>query len=208
MALTEFQRAISEMTLQPRFAAHVRATGESALAGYDLTPRELSRLVAVARQPGMDLNCTLARGNRLGPIVDVLPLTCTLLKPWLRELLDELWELHRPDNYQLAGEEDAFAGFLLGKLSSGEFTHPYLAEILDYELAGWALVQSLRHTAPEQEPLPGDEPSRLVRFLHDPRALLPPLEAGHLPPEGLPAGDYPVRLTLRGDALIAEAEYL
>lgn len=206
MALSDFQRALSEMTVHPGLAARVRLAGEPALADYDLSPREQARLVAVARQPGMDLNCTLSRGNRLGPIVDVLPLTCTLLKPWLRELLDELWRINRPDNYQLSGEEDAFAGFLQAKLARGEFSHPYLAEILEYEIACWALVQSLRHTPVEDEPGAGAEPFRLVRFVHDPRALLPPLESGHLPAADLPAGYYPVRVTLRGDALVVEHE--
>lgn len=204
MALNHFQRALSEMTVHPGLAARVRREGWPALSTYDLTPREQARLVAVARQPGMALNCTLARGNRFGPIADVFPLTCTLLTPWLRQLLDELWSINRPDNYQLSGEEDAFAGFLQAKLASGEFSHPYLAEVLDYEIASWALVQSLRHTAPEDEPPPGAEPFRLVRFTHDPTKLLLPLESGKLPQDDLPAADYPVRITLRGDTLVAE----
>ncbi|HEY3443214.1 MAG TPA: hypothetical protein VGK29_20825 [Paludibaculum sp.] len=206
MALSDFQRALSEMTVSPNLAARVRAEGERPLAAYDLTPRERARLVAVARHPGMDLNCTLARGNRFGPIVDVLPLTCTLLKPWLRELLEELWQIKRPGNYQLSGEEHAFAAFLQAKLAGGELSHPYLAEVLEYELASWALVQSLRHTSAGDEPQPGGEPFRLVHFSHDPALLLPPLEAGALPPDGLPGGRYPVRVTLRGDTLVVEHE--
>ena len=50
----------------------------------------------------------------------------------------------------------------------------------------------------------GAEPFRLVRFTHDPTALLPPLESGHLPPVDLPAAHYPVRVTLRGDTLVVE----
>lgn len=204
MALSDFQLALSEMTVYPNLAAKVRANGEPELAAYDLSPRERARLVAVARHPGMDLNCTLARGNRFGPIVDVLPLTCTLIKPWLRELLDELWQVSHPDNYQLAGEEDAFAAFLQAKVSGGEFSHPYLAEVLDYETACWSLVQSLRHTPEADEPQAGAEPFRLIQFTHDPAALLPPLESGTLPPAGLPVGRYPVRVTLRGDSLVVE----
>lgn len=206
MALSEFQRALSEMTVAPSLAARVRAEGEPPLAAYDLTARERARLVAVAQHPGMDLNCTLARGNRFGPIVDVLPLTCTLLKPWLRELLNELWQNKRPENYQLSGEEHAFVAFLQGKLAGGEFSHPYLAEVLEYETASWALVQSLRHTVEGDEPPPGAEPFRLVLFTHDPAALLPPLESGALPPDGLPGGRYPVRVTLHGDTLVVEHE--
>ena len=78
----------------------------------------------MARQPGMDLNCTLARGNRFAPIVEMFPLTCELLKPRLRELLDELWSGHRPDNYQLAGEDEVFADFLERKIERGELPIP------------------------------------------------------------------------------------
>ena len=52
------------MTVEPHLAATVRREGAGALAGYELTQREQDRLVSVSRQPGMDLNCTLARGNR------------------------------------------------------------------------------------------------------------------------------------------------
>ena len=205
MALSDFQRALSEMTVYPSLAARVRAEGDSPLAAYNLTPLERARLVAVARDPGMDLNCTLARGNRFGPILDVLPLTCTLIKPWLRELLNELWRTNRPDNYQLAGEEHAFTGFLQAKLASGEFSHPYLAEILEYEIACWNLVQTLRYTAEDESPH-HPEPFCFVQFTHDPAALLPPLESGTLPPADLPSSHYPVRVTLRGDTIVVEHE--
>src|SRR5262245_3718584 len=133
MSLRDFQRALSDMTLDTRLAVGVRKEGTRALSNYELTLLEQQRLVDVARQPGMDLNCTLARGNRFGPIVEMFPLTCELLKPWLRELLDELWSRHRPDNYQLTGEEDAFAALLLQKIERGEVAHPYAEEVFRYE---------------------------------------------------------------------------
>src|SRR5262245_35186635 len=105
MALGHFQRALSDMALDARVAAAVRKDGAAALSAYPLTALEQERLVHVARQPGMDLTCTLARLNRFGPIVEFFPLICELLKPGLRELVDELWSVHRPTNYQLAGEE-------------------------------------------------------------------------------------------------------
>jgi hypothetical protein len=40
-----------------------------------------------------------------------------------------------------------------------------------------------------------------VHFRHDPRILIRALERRQRPPENLPEGDYPVRITLRGDAL-------
>jgi len=155
MSLRNFQRALSDMTLDPRLTAAVRRSGVPALSDYELTPLEQQRLVDVARQPGMDLTCTLARGNRFAPIVEMFPLTCELLKPWLRELLDELWSRHRPDNYQLAGEEDAFGRFLEEKIAGRELTHPYAEEVFRYESACLDLARSLRYLPIEDSPQPG-----------------------------------------------------
>ena len=189
------------MTLDWQLSAAVRRDGGPALAGYELTPLEQRRLVEVARQPGMDLNCTLARGNRFGPIVEMFPLTCELLKPWLRDLLDELWHHHRPDNYQLAGEDDVFAEFLEGKIERREFTHPYAHEVLQYERACVALAKSLRYTPAVESRSRGLQPFRLAHFTHDPKVLLRALENHQVPPGDLPEGHYPVRITLRGDSL-------
>ena len=202
MPLRDFQRALSDMTLDTRITAAVRKGGAPALSDYELTSLEQQRLVDVARQPGMDLNCTLARGNRFAPIVEMFPLTCELLKPWLRELLDELWSCHRPDNYQLSGEEDAFAGFLDGKIGRQELTHPYAEEVFRYESACMDLAKSLRYVSPE----PGSEHFRRVYFRHDPRILLRALEDHQIPPLDMPEGDYPVCIMLRGDALDVELD--
>ena len=70
MTLRDFQRALSDMTLDTRITAAVRKQGTPALSDYELTPLEQMRLVDVARQPGMVLNCSLARGNRFAPIVE------------------------------------------------------------------------------------------------------------------------------------------
>jgi hypothetical protein len=206
VSLRDFQRAFSDMTLDVPMAATVRRKGAPALSGYALTALERRRLVAVARQPGMQLNCTLARGNRFGPIVEMFPLTCELLKPWLRELLDELWSRRRPDNYQLAGEEDAFAGFLEEKSARRELPHPYAEEVFRYESACLELARTLRYTPAEDLPEPGAEPFRRAHFRHDPRILLRALENELDPPPDMPEGDYPVRITLRGDALDVELD--
>ena len=111
MSLLEFQRALCDMTLDLAFAASVLRKGAPALKGYRLTGIEEDRLIAVVSQRGMSVNCTLARANRFAPIADAFPLTCSLLKPHLRGLLDELWSVHRPGNYQLAGEAGALPSF-------------------------------------------------------------------------------------------------
>lgn len=194
------------MTLDLCVASAVRREGAAALSGYDLTPLEQERLVDVARQPGMDLNCTLARGNRFAPIVEMFPLTCELLKPCLRELLDELWNCHRPDNYQLSGEEDAFASLIEGKIERCELAHPYAEEVFRYESACLDLARSLRYISPEDLPKSGSESFRLAHFRHDPRILLRALENHQVPPADLATGEYRVRITLRGDALDVELD--
>ncbi len=206
MPLKDFQRALSDMTLDIRLTAAVRREGTPALSDYELTPLEQERLVDVARQAGMDLNCTLARGNRFAPIVEMFPLTCELLSHSLRDLLDELWRRHRPDNYQLSGEEDAFAGLLEGKIARHELTHPYAEEVFRYERACLDLARTLRYMPADELPEPGSESFRLARFRHDPRILLRALENHQIPPADLPEGEYPVRITLRGDALDVELE--
>jgi hypothetical protein len=206
MSLTDFQRALSDMTLDIRITAAVRREGTSALSDYELTSLEQERLVDVARQPGMDLNCTLARGNRFAPIVEMFPLTCELLRPWLRELLDELWNRHHPENYQLSGEEDAFAGHLEGKIIRGELANPYAEEVLRYESACLDLARTLRYVSVEELPKSGSEGFRLVCFRHDPRILLRALENHQTPPADMPEGEYLVRITLHGDALDVELD--
>src|SRR5436309_1565590 len=44
-------------------------------------------------------------------------------------------------------------------------------------------------------------PEAFATFHHDPRVLLPALEEDRLPPMDLPAGEYRVRLSLKGDTL-------
>jgi hypothetical protein len=192
------------MTLDPVFAASVRSSGLLALSHFSLTALEQDRLLAAAGQRGMSLNCTLARSNRFATILDAFPLTCTLLKSKLRALLDDLWHTRRPDNYQLAGEDLHFAAFLQAKLDAGELNEPYAAEILTFERVSWEMIQSLRLSANGQAKDP--EHSRIVLFQHDPRVLLPALESDRLPPAGLAASAYRVRLTMHGDTLEIESD--
>src|SRR5580704_11547435 len=109
MSLRGFQQAVVDLTLAPKSCRAIRRGGSAVLDRYKLTERERNRLLEISRQPGMAMNCALARGSRLEMIVGSFPKTCTLLKPLLPRLLDELWEQRKPDNYQLFGEDDAFA---------------------------------------------------------------------------------------------------
>jgi hypothetical protein len=196
MSLRSFQRAVVELTLAPRMARALRGGDAGALAGYDLTERERDRLFAIARQPGISVHCSLSRGNRLEVIMEAFPMTCVLLRPLLRVLLDELFEEHRPSHYQLAEERGAFAALLARKLAAGDLAIEYLDEILAYETACLALTERMRNGAEEAE--------TIVEFAHPPDELLPPLAQRSAPPAGLPTGAYRARVRLADERFTVE----
>lgn len=195
MSLKGFQQAIVDLTLAPKSAAALRRGETALLARYELTGRERDRLLAAVAQRGMAITCSLARGNRLEVIAGVFPMTCILLKPVLRRLLDDLWEKHQPGNYQLAGEEEAFAAFLQGRIAEGALSIEYLTEIFAYELTCWEMTKQARMI-----PVAGTRCEAQFEFQHPPDQLLPPLSRLTPPPAGLPAGSYPalVRLSESG----------
>jgi hypothetical protein len=191
MSLQGFQRALVDLTLAPGFIRALRRGESGLLDRYDLNERERNRLLVISRQAGIAMNCSLSRGNRLELIVAAFPKTCTLLKPLLPGLLDELWERHEPDNYQLFGEENVFATFLARKVSEGELHVEYLSEIFAYELACQDLAIRL-----ETSTGPADSFEAVVKFEHPPDQLLPQLSSLLAPPSGLPSGTFPVHLCL------------
>jgi hypothetical protein len=191
MSLKGFQQAVVELTLAPKSFRALRRGESGLLDRYDLNERERNRLREISRQRGMAMNCSLSRGNRLELIVGAFPKTCTLLKPLLPRLLDELWEQHKPDNYQLFGEEDAFAVFIARKISQGELSVEYLSEIFAYELACHDLAIRLETSTGGDADL-----EVIVEFQHPPGQLLPPLSRLVAPPASLPSGVFPARVRL------------
>jgi hypothetical protein len=199
MSIAAFQSALAEMAGRPPFAARVRHEGGSALTGYDLTLRESRRLVAVARQPGMEITCTLARANRFTSIAEVFPMTCHVLGSDLRSLIDRYFGARVPDNYQLSGEEEAFANFLQDEMAAGRVALRFVADILAFETASYRLALAGRDADNKIGTIPPDE---TVIFSQDPGPLLDAVGAGLAPPD-LPLGHYPVRLSLEGGAIRA-----
>jgi hypothetical protein len=196
MSLKEFQRAAVDLTLAPNLFGALRRGETAVLDQYDLSERERKRLREVSRQPGMAMNCSLARGNRLELIVGAFPKTCTLLRPFLPRLLDELWEQRKPDNYQLFGEEDAFAAFIAQKVSHGELVVEYLSDIFTYERTCRDLAIQLETGAGADSVL-----EAMVEFRHAPDELLAPLGRHVAPPSGLPSGVFPTRVRLSEEGL-------
>jgi len=192
MSLRAFERAVVELTIASEKVHLLRAADRSVFAGYDLSEIEWERLFSVVRQPGINVHCSLSRGNRFEMIGSVFPMTCVLLEPWLRDLLNELWKEHHPTNYQLAGEEIVFAEMVDGKITSGELSVEYLKEVFHYEVVCLELTRRMRSQAD-----PHAEMEAIVEFQHSPDELLPPLARLMAPPAGLSEGDYRVLIQLQ-----------
>jgi hypothetical protein len=199
MSLPAFQRIIVELIVAPGRVRRLLQGDLALLEGYDLTEREQRRVLDAIRQPGMALNCTIARGNRFEAVAELFPMTCVLLKPVLRELLDELWEDAPPTSYQFTGEEEAFTGMVRQKIATGELAIEYLDEIFDYESRCAELAQWMRG-----QPTTDLEREAVIEFHHPPDLLLLPLSEHTAPPSGLPTGIYRARLTMRGDQFDVE----
>lgn len=193
MSLRAFQRAVVELTIAPEKTHSLRAADRSVFVGYDLTEFEWQRLFSIVRQPGIRVHCSLSRGNRFEMISGVFPMTCVLLEPWLRDLLNELWKEHPPTNYQLAGEETVFAEMINGKITSGELSVEYLKEVFHYEVVCLELTRRMRNHADLHA-----EMEAIVEFQHSPDELLPPLARLMAPPAGLSEGVYRALIQLQG----------
>lgn len=196
MSLNGFQQAILELTLAPKWFHALRRGEYDFLDGYDLNERERGRLIDISQQNGIAMNCSLARGNRLEVIVGAFPKTCILLKPMLSRLLDELWESRQPDNYQLFGEEDAFAEFVAIKIGHDELDVEYLRDIFDFEIACRGLRIWLE-TSDDADVVF----ETVIHFQHSPDQLLPPLNRRVAPPTGLPLGSFPALVRVSEDGV-------
>ncbi len=195
MSLSGFQQALTAMTLDAGLAAAVRQRGSVELAPWPLNGLECRRLVAVAQQAGMELNCTLARGNRFAAVHDAFAMSCALLGLALRGVLDALWSSRLPSSVQLAGDAERFAATALAHADTlpSEQLRAYLRDVLAYEQQAYELALSVRHMV---DPEHASSAPRWVDFEHDPQALFDALQAFQPPPADLPRVPHRVRLAL------------
>ena len=206
MSLLGFQRALADMVASPDLAQRVRGGDRRFLERYDLSPRERARLEVVAAQPGMDVNCTLYRTNRLTPIVMLLPYTCFILGDRMKSVAERFWNDSRTD-LQFQNEIQRFAAFLHELVRAGELVEPLLEEVLAFELATNELRFLPRRRIREQAP--GEVGPRvrlhplvrIVRFRHAPEALLEHLAAMEPPPYSLEEGEFLLVLVAGSDEL-------
>jgi hypothetical protein len=177
VTLVSFQRAFCDLIASPDLCVRLRRDPDAVLSTYDLSDRERRRLVAVARQRGMSVNCTLYRVNRVTPIYTLLPRTCALLGDRLPDLLHAFWRQSETD-LQYGPELERFARFVRDRLQAGQIEDPLLREVLDFELAWNALRYVPRRRILEERegatPAGSDGRAalsplmRVVRFEHDP----------------------------------------
>jgi hypothetical protein len=110
--MAAFQRAYADLAGSPRLCLDVRADPVVALATYDLDERERNRLARAVWQRGMDANCTVYRVTRITALNAVAPLTLSLVRPVLRELLDAYWEDNPVHELGFARETRRFIAWL------------------------------------------------------------------------------------------------
>jgi hypothetical protein len=192
MSLAGFQRAFCTLIATPGLCSDLRRDPDLVPAGWDLTPRERRRILALAAHRGMATTCSLYRANRLTPLWTLLPRTCFLLGGGLRSEIDLYLARERDADLQFASEVQCFAAHLRGRLASGALACPYLREVLELEvarqelplLAGTEAGRALFVLIPH--PL-----VRALAFDHEPSALLARLAERRPPPyDELPSGEF------------------
>jgi hypothetical protein len=200
MSLAGFQQALTAMTLDAALAGRVRQQGAAALGVWPLTPRELRRLAAMAQQPGMELNCTLARGNRFATVHDAFAMSCALLGPALRGVLDALWSSQQPSGVQLVGDVERFAAVAMShvRMLPKPRLRACLRDLLAYEQAAYKLAAAVRHHAQPELARPT---AVWVDFEVDPQPLFAALRAFEPAPTVLVRAAHRVRLALVDGAL-------
>jgi hypothetical protein len=206
VSLLGYQRALADLIASPQLCLQVRARVADALAPYELTTRERSRLEAVVAQRGMSTSCTLYRVNRMTPIYSYLPLSCFLLGENLIQEAEEFWSQGQPADLQFGPETERFALFLKHRLDTGAIVDPYLDEVLEFELAANRLQARARQGA---EPAGADRDRLLIQqpltviveFGHDPLPLLQALAERERPDPEPERGRFFVELDANQDQL-------
>jgi hypothetical protein len=211
MSVTSFQRALCDLIASPRLCLALREDPDATLAPYELSTRERKRLATVVWQRGMSTNCTLYRSNRITPIYTLLNYTCLALGSQFGILIDQFWDLKGYRDGQFKSEVERFGIFLRQRVTDGTIVSPFVGELLDFELARNELeftprkqvLRAIAHLGPPKADTPCrlHPLARLVRFRHDPRALLRAAADGIMPPPDLPETEVLVVLSVVDGAL-------
>ena len=144
--LAEFQQALADLTASPALVAQVRAEPGVLRERYQLTERELQRLLGIARHPGMRCACMVYRSNRLAPLALNTPETCRALGPQLREVVEAFWAAYPETNVHFFVETDRFCRFLHARIAQGLEVPPAVPAALAREAAAVAAALEESHT--------------------------------------------------------------
>ena len=160
----------------------------------------------------MATSCTLYRSNRVTPIYTLLHYTCLVLGDRLKDTLDAYWAATELRDLQFRSEIERFASFLRERIAQGGLIDPHVEEVLEFELAVNELRFAPRRAilgtigggtdvsiAPEVHAL-----TRIVRFRHEPSAVLNALAEGRVP-RGLPECETVLLLSVVGGELSVQA---
>jgi hypothetical protein len=210
MTMEAFQQAMCDLVASPDLCLTLIQSPEDVLGRYDLSERDRRRLVEVVQQPGMFVNCSLYRANRLSPIYNLVPRTCFVLGNALLEEATEFWKDFRETRLQFHEEVQRFGDFLRRRLEQGALQNPLLAEVLEYELAlnefryfprleVLARLEQNKTVAGESKPVQLHPLIRVLLFRHEPRRLLEFLDEMRPPPYELVEGEFWLLLDGKGE---------
>ena len=210
MTMEAFQWAMCDLTASPDLCIALIESPEEVLGRYDLSDRERRRLVAVVQQPGMLVNCSLYRANRLSPIYNLVPHTCFVLGNALLDEATEFWQGFKETRLQFHEEVKQFADFLRRRVKTGLLQNPILEEVLEYELAlnefrynprlDVLARLELNETVDRESKRVQLHPLiRVLSFRHEPRRLLEFLDERRPPPYDLAEGEFWVLLDGKGE---------
>jgi hypothetical protein len=202
MTMEAFQQAMCDLVASPDLCIALMESPEEVLGRYELSDRERRRLVEVVQQPGMLVNCSLYRANRLSPIYNLAPHTCFLLGNALLDEATEFWSGFRETRLQFHDEVKQFGDFLRRRVEMGILQNPMLVEVLEYELA----LNEFRYNSRLNKTVAGESKRvqlhpliRVLLFRHEPRRLLEFLDQRQPPPYDLDEGEFWLLLDGKGE---------
>jgi hypothetical protein len=207
MTMEAFQRAMCDLIASPDLCIALVESPEEVLGRYDLSERDRKRLMEVVQQPGMLVNCSLYRANRLSPIYNLLPHTCFLLGHALLEEATEFWKGFKETRLQFHEEVKRFGDFLRQRVEMGFLQNRMLVEVLEYELAlnefrytpRLDVLARLETVASESKRVQLHPLIRVLLMRHEPRRLLEFLDERRPPPYDLAEGEFWVLLDGKGE---------
>lgn len=193
MSLTAFQEGFGALIAAPELCRAVEDGASAALAQFNLTQREIRRLAAMVKQPGMAASWKLYRANRLLALHRFLPRTLALLGPVLRTEIDLFWRAHPDTRLQFEEDVASFVAFLSARIASGHVSDPLVADVLGFEAAACRLMflRARIHEVPEARPISSKGKGDLetlhplvavTPFRREPIALLAAIDARIIPP--------------------------